>query len=433
MDRARRVCLVTKHYIHRVKWRGRIPRRAVNSLEGGYPMGGWRLAIVQAPVVALVLVSAAGCAPKDDAPADDAAAAADSAKGTVTRAPFGSLPSGEAVEVFTLTNANGVEIKAMEYGGIIVSLKTPDKTGKLDDIVLGFDSLGGYLHEPPYFGAIIGRYGNRIAKGQFTLEGKTYTLAKNNGPNALHGGVKGFDKVVWSGEPIDSGGAVGVVFQYTSKDGEEGYPGTLQAQVTYTLNNRNELIVDYQATTDRATVVNLTQHSYFNLAGSSGGDILGHQLMIAADRYTPVDATLIPTGQLAPVEGTPFDFRTPTAIGTRINNDDAQLKAGGGYDHNYVLNRTGTGLELAARVVEPTSGRTLDISTTEPGIQFYSGNFLDGKITGKGGKVYAHRSGFCLETQHFPDSPNQASFPSTVLQPGAEYRSRTVMAFGVTQ
>ena len=346
------------------------------------------------------------------------------------REAFDTAPDGKPVERYTLTNANGIELKAISYGGIITSLRVPDRAGKMDDIVLGFDRLDGYLKDPPFFGAIIGRYGNRIAKGQFALDGKTYKLATNNGPNHLHGGVKGFDKVVWTVEPA---GQNVLAFSRVSADGEEGYPGNLRLRVTYTLTDKNELIVDYRASTDKATPVNLTQHSYFNLAGQASGDILGHQLTLHADRYTPVDDTLIPTGELAAVAGTPFDFRQPTAIGARIDNDHPQLKAGKGYDHNWVLNRTGNGLQPAARVVEPGTGRTLDISTTEPGIQFYSGNFLDGTITGKAGAVYKHRTGFCLETQHFPDSPNKPKFPTTTLRPGAEYKTQTVFTFGVTK
>jgi aldose 1-epimerase len=349
---------------------------------------------------------------------------------TVERASFGATDSGQPVELFTLTNSRGVEVRAITYGGVILSLKTPDRDGVLGDIVLGFEDLEPYLAGTPYFGAIIGRYGNRIAGGRFTLDGQTYTLTRNDGENHLHGGDRGFDKVVWVGEPFQNDTAAGVMLTYTSPDGEEGYPGTLRAEVTYTLTDANELVVDYRATTDTATPVNLTQHSYFNLAG--GGDILDHELSIAASGYTPVDSTLIPTGEIAPVEGTPFDFRTPTPIGAHIDADDRQIRNGLGYDHNFVLDRTGDGLELAARVVEPTSGRTLEIRTEEPGIQFYSGNFLDGTLTGKGGQVYEHRGGFCLETQHYPDSPNQPSFPSTILRPGEEYRTRTVMAFGVT-
>lgn len=346
-----------------------------------------------------------------------------------TRATFGKLPDGTAVEVFTITNRRGVEVRLIEYGAAILSLRTPDRGGRMDDVVLGFDTLEGYLGNSPHFGVIVGRYANRIAKGRFTLDGKTYQLATNNGPNHLHGGVKGFDKVVWTGEPA---GAGVVSFAYTSPDGEESYPGTLKVRVTYTLTESNELIVDYRATTDKPTIVNLSQHSYFNLTGGAR-DILGHELTIDADRYTPVDDTLIPTGELAPVEGTPFDFRKPFAIGARIEGAHRQLKYGRGYDHNFVLVRPRRGPGHAARVVEPVSGRTLEISTTEPGVQFYAGNFLDGTIKGKGGQVYARRWGFCLETQHFPDSPNHANFPSTVLRPGQEYRSKTVFAFGVSR
>lgn len=372
--------------------------------------------------------SVAGCSAP---PAAQPAAPAPATGPTVKHDRFGATATGQPVEVFTLRNANGVEIRAMTYGGIITSLKVPDRRGTLADIVLGFDSIDGYLKGHPFFGAIVGRYGNRIGKGRFTLDGQEYTLATNNGPNHLHGGVKGFDKVVWIAQPI--AGKNGVAFSHTSPDGEEGYPGNLAVRVTYELTDKNELIVDYQATTDKATPVNLTHHSYFNLAGDGAGDILGHSLQINADRYTPADSTLIPTGELAPVDGTPFDFRQPATIGARINQPDAQLKNGQGYDHNWVLNRKGDGLQLAARVVEPTSGRTLEITTTEPGLQFYAGNFLDGSLTGKSGHVYKHRTGFCLETQHYPDSPNKPNFPSTILRPGQEYRSRTVFAFSVTQ
>jgi aldose 1-epimerase len=349
----------------------------------------------------------------------------------VGRTPFGTMPDGRAVEVFTLTNTSGIEVRAMTYGGIIVSLRVPDRSGRLDDIVLGHDTAAGYAKNDPYFGAIIGRYGNRIAKGRFTIDGRTYQLATNNGPNSLHGGIKGFDKVMWHGEPFERDGAAGVVFTYTSPDGEEGYPGTLKVQVTYTLANDNTLTFDYRATTDRPTVVNLTQHSYFNLAGQGTRDILDHRLLLNADRFTPVDDALIPTGELAPVDGTPFDFRQPTTIGARINADNQQIKYGRGYDHNFVLNHTGSGPQLAARVVEPTTGRTLEVSTTEPGVQLYTGNFLDGTITGKQGRAYKQRYAFCLETQHFPDSPNHANFPTTTLRPGEEYSSRTVLKFGV--
>jgi len=350
---------------------------------------------------------------------------------SVTKTTTTSKYQGTPVDEVTLTNKKGVELRAISYGGIITSLKVPDRAGKFADVVLGFDKPESYWADPPppYFGAIVGRYGNRIGKGKFTLDGKPYSLVTNNGVNHLHGGTKGFDKVVWAMETKDAPDGSQVIFTRTSKDGEEGYPGNLQVRVTYTLTEKNELIVDYHATTDKATPVNLTQHSYFNLAGEGSGDILGHQLTIDADRYTPVDDTLIPTGELATVQGTPFDFRKPTAIGARIGQDNAQLKNGKGYDHNWVLTRKGTGLQHAARLTDPASGRTMDISTTEPGVQFYSGNFLDGTIKGKGGHVYGHRTGLCLETQHFPDSPNKPNFPSTILQPGKTYESRTVFMF----
>ena len=353
---------------------------------------------------------------------------------TYATAPFGSAPDGRPVEVYTLRNGLGMEMRAMTYGATILSIKVPDAKGTMGDVVLGFDSLAGYVKSSPYFGSVVGRYGNRIAKGHFALNGKTYTLAINNGPNALHGGMKGFDKNVWTAEPVRSDSGVGVAFTLVSADGDQGYPGTLTVRVTYTLMSaRNEMVVDYEGSTDKATPINVTNHSYFNLAGAGTGDILGHELTLEADSMTPVDATLIPTGKIAAVAGTPFDFRTPTAIGARIDAKDEQITNGGGYDHNFVINRTGPGLVHFARVVEPTSGRTLDVSTTEPGVQFYTGNFLDGTINGKGGLVYPRRSGFCLETQHYPDSPNHANFPTTVLQPGAVYKSRTVFAFGVTK
>jgi len=351
---------------------------------------------------------------------------------TVTREEFGQLPDGTPVEAFTITNANGMQVKAITYGGIITSLRIPDRNGQFDDVVLGYDDLAGYVGENPYFGAIIGRYGNRIAGGRFSLDGHDYTLATNNGPNHLHGGMKGFHKVLWQAEPFENGDSVGVTFSYESPDGEEGYPGNLDAHVTYKLTAANELVFDYRATTDRPTPVNLTQHSYFNLGGDGSGGILSHELMINADHFTPVDSTLIPTGVIASVAETAFDFRTATAIGARIDRDEEQLRFGSGYDHNFVLNRSDdSALSLAARVYDPRTGRTMDIYTTEPGLQFYSGNFLDGSITGKAGHVYQHRSGFCLETQHFPDSPNKPEFPSTILRPGEEYRSTTTYVFGV--
>jgi aldose 1-epimerase len=351
------------------------------------------------------------------------------------RAPFGETADGQSVEIFTLTNAHGVEVRLTNYGGIITSLKTPDRSGRFDDIVLGYDSLSGYLHNSPYFGAIVGRYGNRIARGRFTLDGTTYRLAVNNGPNSLHGGIRGFDKVVWNAEPFRNDGTEGVVLEYTSADMEEGYPGTLHARVTYTLTDDNRLIVDYQATSDKATPVNLTQHTYWNLAGDGRRDILAHVLTINADSITPVDSTLIPTGETSPVAGTPFDFRTPMPIGARIDQrQNTQIRYGGGYDHNFVLihgNAGADSLVHAAHVAEPLTGRTLDVFTSEPGIQFYSGNFLDGSITGKAGHTYKYRYGLALETQHYPDSPNHANFPSTILRPGDQYRTHTIFAFGV--
>jgi aldose 1-epimerase len=352
---------------------------------------------------------------------------------SVSRAPFGQLADGTAIDVFTIMNANGVEIRTMPIGAAIVSIRVPDRTGRMDDVVTGFDAAAAYLARTTYFGAVVGRYGNRIAKGRFAIDGSTFTLATNNGPNHLHGGLKGFDKLIWRAETIDRDGLVGVAYSVTSPDGDEGYPGEVTARVTYTLSPANELAVKYDATTTKPTVINLTQHSFFNLAGDGSGDILGHRLTIDADRYTPVDDTLIPTGELAPVAGTPFDFRQPTLIGARIGADHEQIRRGRGYDHNYVLNGTPGTLRHVARLEHPASGRTMDVSTTEPGLQFYSGNFLDGTVTGKAGHVYTHRAALCLETQHFPDSPNHANFPSTVLRPGERYQSHTVFAFGVAK
>jgi len=356
---------------------------------------------------------------------------------SVVRAPFGRVTDGKPAELFTLTNARGIEVRLTNYGGIITSLRTPDRSGRFDDIALGYDSLSGYLRDTPYFGAIVGRYGNRIARGRFTIDGTTYRLAINNGPNTLHGGLRGFDKVVWNAEPFRNAGGVGVVLEYTSADMEEGYPGTLRTRVTYTLTDDNRLIVDYLATSDKPTPINLTQHSYWNLAGDGTRDILGHELTIIADSMTPVDSTLIPTGEITPVAGTPFDFRTSMPIGLRIDQrQNTQIRYGGGYDHNFVLNRgraTPDSLLHAARVFEPTTGRTLDVFTTEPGMQFYTGNFLDGGITGKSGHIYHYRYGLALETQHYPDSPNHPNFPSTILRPGQQYKTRTVFAFGVAR
>jgi aldose 1-epimerase len=339
------------------------------------------------------------------------------------QAEFGKMPDGGPVSVYTMSNKNRVKITVMTYGGIVTSIETPDRRGAASQIVLGFDSLPEYLaHPQPYFGALIGRYANRIGGARFKLEGTDYKLDANDGANSLHGGAHGFDKVNWTGRQLPDGG---VEMSYTSKDGEGGYPGTVHVTATYHLTDANELRIDYSASTNKTTVVNLTNHSYFNLRGD--GDILGHMVTINADRFTPVDAGLIPTGELRLVDKTPFDFRKATPIGARIEQNDEQLKLGKGYDHNWVVN--GTGLRVAARVEEPTTGRVLEVLTTQPGIQFYTGNFLDGTIRGHGGKIYARRSGLCLETQHFPDSPNKPSFPSAVLKPGDTFRSSTVYKF----
>jgi len=345
-------------------------------------------------------------------------------KATVTKSSFGNLPDGTAVDLYTLSNQKGVVCKVMTCGAIITELHVPDRDGKMGDIVLGFDNLDQYVKGHPYFGAAIGRVGNRIAKGKFTLDGHTYTLATNNGPNALHGGLKGFDKVVWKAQPIEVKGGAAVKFTYTSPDGEEGYPGTLKATMTYTLTDKNELRLDYEATTDKATPINLTNHSYWNLAG--GGDILGHELLLKAKCFTPVDETLIPTGEVKPVKGTPMDFTKPKPIGQDIKQltNDPQ-----GYDHNYALDSGGKRMALAARVYEPKTGRVLEIRTDQPGIQFYSGNFLDGTLKGKYGIVYQNHYALCLETQHFPDSVNHPNFPSTILRPGETYRTTTIHKF----
>jgi len=348
----------------------------------------------------------------------------------IQQQPFGTH-DGRPITLYTLTNSHGVEVRAMNYGGIIVSIRVPDRKGQSADVVLGHETLEGYIPNPPYIGAIIGRYGNRIANGTFNLEGKTYTLPKNDGPNTLHGGIaRTFDRVVWDGEVK---GRNEVAFSYTSKDGDDGFPGNLKVRVSYTLTDGNAILIDYEATTDKATPINLTQHSYFNLAGEGNGDILNHEIMINGDHFTPVDKNLIPTGELRPVKGTPLDFTTPTKIGARIDDKYDQIALGHGYDHNFVLNHkpNENGLVLAARVLEPTSGRTLEVWTTQPGVQFYTGNFLDGSVTGKQGHVYNRRYAFCLETQHFPDSPNHPDFPTTILKPGETFREKTVFKFEV--
>jgi aldose 1-epimerase len=344
----------------------------------------------------------------------------------VSQRSFGQTADGKDVSLFTLRNSKGAEAFISNYGGIVTSLKVPDRNGNMGDVVLGFDNLADYIKESPFFGALIGRYGNRIARGKFTLNGQQYTLATNNYPNALHGGIKGFDKVVWEPTILTGPEGPGLKLTYLSKDGEEGYPGNLSVTVVYTLTDDNALKVEYTATTDKDTVVNLTQHSYFNLAGK--GTILNHVVMMPADKFTPVDSTLIPTGELKPVAGTPFDFRTPTAIGARINQDDEQLKFGKGYDHNWVINKPMGQMGLMARVTEPTTGRVMEVLSTEPGLQFYSGNFLDGTLKGKG-RVFEFRSGFCMEPQHFPDSPNKPEFPSVVLKPGQTYHNTIIYKF----
>jgi aldose 1-epimerase len=338
--------------------------------------------------------------------------------------PFGKTPDGQEVDLYTLANTNGLKAEITNYGAILVSLEVPDRDGKLADITLGFDTLDGYIKGHPYFGATVGRYANRIGGAKFKLNGLEYQLAANNGPNHLHGGIKGFDKVVWKAEDVTAENDQAFVkLSYLSKDGEEGYPGNLACTVTYTLTKDDELKINYEAETDKATILNLTNHSYWNLAGQGNGDILGHELMLNADKYTPVDEGLIPTGEIKSVKDSPMDFTKPMIIGSRI------IQVEGGYDHNYALNSGGGTLALCARVYEPTSGRFMEIHTVEPGVQFYTGNFLDGSITGKAGKVYNKNYGFCLETQHFPDSPNKPDFPSVVLKPGDKYTTFTVHKF----
>ena len=345
---------------------------------------------------------------------------------------FGKMPDGQFIDLYTLTNRNGLKVTITNYGGRVVSLLVPDRRGKVADVVLGFDDLTGYLAPNPYFGALVGRYANRIANGEFRLYGVEYHVPKNDGPNALHGGILGFDKRVWTARDVSKQNP-SLELTYLSKDGEEGYPGNLSVKVIYTVTDSNELQIDYTAITDKDTVLNLTNHSYFNLAGQGNGDILSHQLTINADRFTPINSTLIPTGELRPVDGTPFDFRKPAAIGARINDANEQLKFGKGYDHNFVVNHQDAGLVLAARVTDPGSGRVMEVLTTQPGVQLYTGNFLDGTIHGKGGKVYGFRSALCLETQHFPNSPNQPNFPSAELKRGQTFHETTIYKFPATQ
>jgi aldose 1-epimerase len=350
---------------------------------------------------------------------------------SIEKKEYGTTPSGEKVDIYTLKNQKGMEVNIITYGGIITSLKVPNKAGVSEDVVIGFNNLEQYTKANPYFGALIGRYGNRIAKGKFTLDGKEYTLAINNTPNALHGGPEGFHRVIWTAEEAKSGDVASLKLKYLSKDMEEGYPGNLTVFVTYILNNDNSLDVLYEATTDKKTVVNLTQHSYFNLSADFTKPILSHEITIDADKLVPVAATLIPTGKLTDVTNTPFDFRKPKAIGKEIEAKDEQLKNGLGYDHCWVLNNQDKADRFAASAYEPTSGRLLEVYTDQPGIQFYSGNFLDGTLPMRNGGTYAHRTGFCLETQHYPDSPNQKDFPTTVLNPGENYKTKTTFKFSV--
>jgi len=343
-----------------------------------------------------------------------------------------SVEDFDSIKLYKLTNSQGMQVGITNFGAIIASIVVPDRDGKMADVALGYNDVSGYINavDKPYFGAIVGRYGNRIAGGKFTIDGTEYKLATNNGENHLHGGVIGFDKVVWDAEPVNGKGWSGVKLTYLAKDGEEGYPGNLTVVVTYKLNNNNEILIDYLATTDKATPINLTQHTYFNLKGEGEGNILDHELKLNADRYTPIDGGGIPLGEIAPVKGTPFDFQIAKPIGQDIEADHEQLKNGIGYDHNFVLvGEPNREMKMAAEVYEPGSGRTLTIKTTEPGIQFYCGNYLDGRLKGKSGKAYVHRGGFCLETQHYPDSPNQPNFPSTILKPGDQYHTQTVFQF----
>lgn len=354
---------------------------------------------------------------------------------TITKEAWGTTAGGAAVDRYTLT-ANGMRVRILTYGGILQTIETPDRHGRLANVALGFDNLADYEAKSPYFGCITGRYANRIAKGRFTLDGTTYQLPINNDPNSLHGGTVGFDKHVWAATPLKNRDSVGLRLQFTSPDGDQGYPGEMRATVTYTLTTDHAIKMDYVATTSKPTVVNLTNHAYWNLGGEGTGTIDDHKLYLNASKYTPVDPTLIPTGAIDPVAGTPMDFRRATAIGARNRDGFAQLVIGRGYDHNWVLDRrdnTFTRLELAARATDPASGRQLTILTTEPGIQFYGGNFLDGTLVGTGGRMYRQGDGFALETQHYPDSPNQAGFPSTVLRPGQTYRTTTIYQLGVAR
>jgi aldose 1-epimerase len=347
----------------------------------------------------------------------------------IKKRPFGKTTDETLVDLYTLATTQGMTVEITNYGATVVSVTVPDRDGKPGNVTLGYDSLQEYINRPYYFGCIAGRYANRIAGGRFILNDTAYILAQNDGENHVHGGIRGFDKAMWQAREIENEDNPGLELTYLSRDGEEGYPGNLSATVVYTVTDENELRIDFSAATDTPTIVNLTHHSYFNLAGAGAGDILDHELMIKADRFCPVDTSLIPTGELRPVRGTPLDFTRPMAIGARIDNDDEQLRIAKGYDHNWVLNKDDDGLCLAARVFERNSGRTLEVYTTQPGIQFYSGNFMEDRTAGKAGQIYPHRGGFCLETQHFPDSPNRPNFPSTVLEPGSKYEHTAIYTF----
>ncbi len=382
-------------------------------------------AMLNQSIAVLVLLMLIGGSPMVNANSQD-----EKSEVTLTREPFGKTQDGEEVDLFTFTNSNDVQIRIMTYGGIITHIITPDKNGKPDDITLGFDSLERYLQGHPNFGALVGRYANRIAGGKFTLDGQEYSLPINNGPNSLHGGLKGFDKKVWKAKQVEQKGLPALELTYISKDMEEGFPGTLTNRVIYSLSPDNELTIEYFSHTDKATPINLTNHAYFNLNGhQKDQDVLNHVLLLNADRFTPADKTLIPIGELRDVEGTPLDFTTPVAIGERIDSDDEQIAIAGGYDHNFVLNKVDDELSFGGQVYEPVSGRVLEFYTTQPGVQLYTGNFLNGKVIGKNNRAYNRRYGFCLETQHFPDSPNQPDFPSTILRPGEEYHHVTIYKF----
>jgi aldose 1-epimerase len=396
-------------------------RQSVQTLEVGRIMQS-RKQFMGAIGAAVILLAATAAKPDPNKGADS----------KMQKQDFGKLSDGQSADLYTLTNKHGMEVTVTNFGAAVVSLKVPDKAGKSGDVVLGNNTASEYQAGKGYFGAIVGRYGNRIAHGQFTLDGKAYTLAKNNGENSLHGGTVGFSGRLWSAKDVSSAAGQALQLTYVSKDGEEGYPGNLTIHVTYSVPaSENALNIEYSATTDKDTVLNPTNHSYFNLAGQGNGDNLKHELVIHASRFTPVDSTLIPTGELKNVAGTPFDFTKQTAIGARIDANDEQLKFGKGYDHNWVLDKKAgsTGPSLAVEVYEPTSGRVMNVLTTEPGVQFYTGNFLDGTVKGKERKVYGYRSALCLETQHFPDSPNHKEFPSTELKPGQKFHSITIYKF----